>query len=96
MPPLHSAAVRICGTVSGIAQHTNAFGKLDRLKADLRAIAHRHMDSEGAFNLQAGAVKAVYLAPTRALVQVSCCALLLITPCHPTCARRTSSPSLSF
>ena len=30
------------------------------------------MDCEGAFNLQAGAVKAVYLAPTRALVQVSC------------------------
>ncbi len=39
------------------------------------ATANRHMDADGAFKLQAGAVKAVYLAPTRALVQVISCAL---------------------
>ena len=34
------------------------------------ALGDRHMDPAGNFNLQAGAVKAIYLAPTRALVQV--------------------------
>lgn len=32
--------------------------------------SYRHIDASGNFNLQAGAVKAIYLAPMRALVQV--------------------------
>ena len=44
--------------------------KHDQIAADVLCCWLRHMDSGGVFTLHAGAVKAVYLAPTRALVQV--------------------------